>query len=71
MTKQQKLERMLMCVRAMESGIQKDYEYQHNATKRTDGTADWAAAAAYFSDLIGEKVDRNDFVTLFLSTKYR
>lgn len=71
MTKQQKLEKMLMCVRAMEKGIEKDYEYQHNAAKRTDGAADWAAAAAYFSNLIGEEVSRNDFMTMFHQTKFR
>lgn len=71
MTKQQKMEKMLMCVRAMEKGITKDYEYQHSAAKRTDGTADWAAAAAYFSDLIGEEVNRNDFMTMYLQTEFR
>lgn len=70
MTKQQKLEKMLMCVQAIEKGIKKDYEYQNNAAKRTDGTADWFAAAAYFSDLIGEKVNCNDFVTLFSHTNF-
>lgn len=43
------INQIVMCVNAIKSAIQYDYEYANNPRKRKDGANDWSAAAYYFS----------------------